>query len=144
MMRNMSVGDAPAVWDITVRSLGYDCEQDVVARQIAKIAADPHYVCLVWTDDTTGEVVAFLQAAAYETLHNEGGWDVINLAVAPERQGEGIGRALLGGFEAQVAAAGGRFVRLNSRLQRTGAHAFYERVGYQSKKVQKHFIKQLS
>jgi ribosomal protein S18 acetylase RimI-like enzyme len=144
MIRKMRVDDAVAVWDITTRSLGYDCAKDTVTAQIAKLEDDPHYLCLVWEDEATGEVLAFLQAAEYETLHSHGGWDVINLAVVPERQGEGIGRTLLSGFEEQIAAYGGRFVRLNSRVERTGAHAFYAQVGYDSDKVQKHFSKQLA
>ena len=143
MIRSMRHEDASAVWDITVQSLGYSCERDVVARQIEKLADDSQYLCLVWVDDASGEVCAFLQAMKYETLHNEGGWDVVNLAVLPSRQGRGIGRELLGAFEEQAARQGGRFVRLNSRMERIGAHAFYEHVGYTSTKVPKHFSKQL-
>lgn len=143
-MRAMRVEDASAVWDITTRSLGYVCEEHLVASQIEKLVHDPHYLCLVWEDEVSGEVEAFLQAAEYETLHNSGGWDVINLAVIPERQGEGLGRKLLAAFEELAAARGGTFVRLNSRVERTGAHAFYARVGYDSDKVQKHFAKRLT
>ena len=38
MIRSMRREDASAVWDITVQSLGYSCERDVVARQIEKLA----------------------------------------------------------------------------------------------------------
>ena len=143
MMRRMLSEDAPAVWDITVRSLGYDCVEDVVAGQVAKLVDDPHYLCLVWEDEASGQVVAFLQAEEYETLHNCGGWNVINLAVLPERQGEGIGRELLAAFEECARQRGGMFVRLNSSVSRTKAHAFYERMGYTGDKVQKHFSKEI-
>ena len=142
-VRPMREEDAWAVWDITTRALGYSCSEDIVRGQIAKLASDPHYLNLVWTDETTGEVLAFLQATEYETLHNHGGWDIINLAVLPERQQQGIGKALLAAFESIAKARGGRFVRLNSRLERTDAHAFYEHVGYDSSKTQRYFSKQL-
>lgn len=142
-VRPMRDEDAHAVWDITTRALGYSCSEEVVRGQIVKLASDPHYLNLVWTDETTGEVIAFLQATEYETLHSHGGWDIINLAVIPERQQQGIGKALLASFESIAKARGGQFVRLNSRLERTGAHAFYERAGYASSKTQRYFSKQL-
>lgn len=143
-VRPMRIDDAHAVWGVTTRSLGYACEEDTVARQIEKLVDDPHYLCLVCEDGPSCEVVAFLQAEEYETLHNSGGWNVINLAVAPERQGEGVGRQLLTAFEKVARQRGGTFVRLNSRMERTGAHAFYEHVGYESAKTQRHFSKRIA
>ena len=77
------------------------------------------------------------------TLHNEGGWDVVSLAVAPELQGRGIGKQLLAAVEERVRADSGTFVRLNSRVERTDAHGFYEHLGYTCDKLQKRFIKRL-
>lgn len=143
MIREMRIEDAHAVWKILTRSLGYDCNEDVVERQVERLASIPYHLCLVWLDDAVGKVAAFIQASEYETLHNTGGWNVINLAVAPERQGQGIGRELLFALEDRVRIRGGKFIRLNSRIERTEAHAFYERVGYVSDKTQRHFSKQL-
>ena len=44
---------------------------------------------------------------------------------------------------ADFAAAGADFIRLNSRIEREDAHAFYSRLGYCCDKVQKRFIKYL-
>lgn len=144
MIREMRLEDAPAVCDIFVVSLGYeDCMVDVVCGQIERLAADPSHIALVWADEETGKVQGFIHAERYDTLHNVGGWNVIALAVAPDAQGRGIGRALLSACEAKAKARGGTFVRLNSSLKRTGAHRFYEQVGYESNKTQKHFIKRL-
>jgi ribosomal protein S18 acetylase RimI-like enzyme len=49
----------------------------------------------------------------------------------------------LRGFEELVKGRGATYVRLNSRVERTSAHAFYERQGYVSDKQQKRFIKAL-
>ena len=144
LIRVMCAGDAPAVCSIFVTSLGYDdCTTDVVGRQIERLAADPQHIALVWTDEETGKVQGFIHAERYDTLHNVGGWNVIALAVALDAQGRGIGRALLSACEAKAKARGGTFVRLNSSIKRTGAHRFYEQVGYESNKTQKHFIKRL-
>ena len=68
---------------------------------------------------------------------------VIALAVLPGAQGRGIGRRLLEACEGHVRASGGTFVRLNSRMERTEAHGFYEHLGYACPKVQKYFRKRL-
>ena len=143
MIRQMRVDDAPAVHEIITNSLGYTCDEDVVRTNIRELASDDHYMSLVCEDDETREVVGFLHAARYDTLHKRGGWDVISLAVLPAHQGQGHGRELLESFEQEVRERGGRYVRLNSRVERAGAHRFYEHLGYDCDKQQKRFIKQL-
>lgn len=143
MIRKMLVEDAPEVYDIFTRSLGYDCELDVVRSRIAQLSDDPHHICLVFADDSSNKVIAFLHAERYDTLHNHGGYNVITLAVVPEEQGRGVGRRLLGAFEEMVASEGGSYIKLNSRVERTEAHGFYEHIGYTHKKTQKYFYKKL-
>jgi ribosomal protein S18 acetylase RimI-like enzyme len=53
------------------------------------------------------------------------------LAVAPERQGDGIGARLLRAVFAAAAAAGQRQVRLNVASDNPNAVKLYERVGMQ-------------
>ena len=88
--------------------------------------------------------MGFIHALRYDTLHSEGGWDVVSLAVVPAWQSRGIGRKLLEALEERVLAGGGSYVRLNSRVERTEAHGFYEHLGYDCDKTQKRFIKHLS
>ncbi len=142
MIRRMEVTDAPAVWQIITRSLGYDCSLETVERRIGTLAPDTHYLSLVWVNEGSQKVEGFLHACRYETLHRPGGWDVISLAVLPEAQGSGVGTELLAHFEDEARRLGGTYVRLNSRVERTSAHAFYEHRGYLCDKTQKRFIKQ--
>ncbi len=143
MIRRMQLQDADGVWEIISRSLGYRTDVDTVRTRIGELADDAHYVSLVWVDDADGMVRGFIHACRYETLHRTGGWDVISLAVLPEAQGTGIGRALLEAFEGVAREQGGAYVRLNSRVEREAAHGFYEHLGYSCDKLQKRFIKQL-
>ena len=143
MIRTPTPQDAPALWGIFTESLGYACTEDVIRKQIDALGGNEHCISLVWQDDETGRVGGFIHALRYDTLHNVGGWDVVSLAVAPDLQGRGIGRQLLAALEARVRAGTGTFVRLNSRVERTDAHGFYEHLGYTCDKLQKRFIKQL-
>lgn len=144
MIREMRVEDAAGVTEVFLTSLGYaDSREVVVAQRIAELSEDPRHYLRVWADDDTGDVRGFIHAVRYDTLHDKGGWDVIALAVLPGAQGRGIGRQLLEACEAHVRASGGTFVRLNSRMERTEAHGFYEHLGYACPKVQKYFRKRL-
>lgn len=142
MIRDVRPADAHDVWAIITQSLGYTSGEAVVRRRISYLAEDQRCISLVH-EDADGRVTGFIHALRYDTLHNEGGWDVISLAVLPAYQGEGVGKRLLGALEERVAACGGSFVRLNSRVERVDAHGFYEHVGYECDKLQKHFVKHL-
>jgi len=142
MIRAIEPTDASAVYDIITASLGYATSCDIVRERILQLACDPHYISLACEDDA-GVVQGFLHAVRYDTLHSVGGWDVISLAVRPDAQGMGIGKELLTALEERVRLAGGTYVRLNSRVERTDAHGFYEHVGYTCDKLQKRFIKHL-
>ena len=55
---------------------------------------------------------------------------VESVAVHPRCQGRGIGRALLHEAMRRAVAAGCYKLALTSNVSRTGAHAFYDRLGF--------------
>jgi ribosomal protein S18 acetylase RimI-like enzyme len=77
----------------------------------------------VWVtgDPPEGFVVAYAK---------EGDWHIENVAVAPEAQGRGIGRALIAGAEALGRAAGHDRVTLYTNRAMTGPLELYPRLGY--------------
>lgn len=58
--------------------------------------------------------------------------DLYWIAVRPDRQGNGLGRRLIGMAEAELRAAGGArlYVDTSSRPQYAATRAFYRRLGY--------------
>jgi ribosomal protein S18 acetylase RimI-like enzyme len=56
---------------------------------------------------------------------------VDNVAVAPERQGEGLGRALLEFADAEARRRGHRELRLSTNVVMTENQQIYPRLGYQ-------------
>ena len=142
MIRPMQPKDASVVWEIFQTALKYDCTLDMVCQRIQSLAHDPEHVVWVLTDDADSPH-AFIHAQRYRTLHDEGGYNVIALAVMPDDQGKGLGRELLTAFERFAKEQGAAYLRLNSRVERKNAHAFYEHLGYTCDKVQKYFKKVL-
>lgn len=72
-----------------------------------------------------GEVVATVMAG----LDGHRGW-LYYVAVAPGRQGSGLGRAAVAAGEAWLRAAGARKVQLMVRSTNAQVLGFYERLGY--------------
>ena len=61
------------------------------------------------------------------------------LAVSPDFQGKGHGRALMDALCEKGKAAGYTGIRINSGISRTEAHTFYRRLGCHAKADQKQF-----
>lgn len=75
--------------------------------------------------DGTRGPIAYIAAYA-----EDGAWFVENIAVAPEAQGRGLGRALLTATETEARAAGQSIIRLFTNVVMTENQALYTRLGY--------------
>ena len=67
--------------------------------------------------------------------------NVLGIAVKTEFCGKGIGSALMQAVENWAKSTHACGIRLVSGESRSGAHKFYEKCGYNSKKMQKNFKK---
>ena len=92
-------------------------------------AIDSHDAAVIVADDG-GELVGFV--TGYQDLHSVRfgyrAW-VEDLAVAPSRRSEGIGKALLDAAKAWARERGATHLELDSGDGRLDAHRFYEREG---------------
>ncbi len=143
MIRKIKVTDAESIKRINQQSLGYITTVELVEKQIVKFKEDKNHIILLFEDETTNDVIGYIQAERYESLCSEGGVNILGFAVLPEYQGKGIGKALLLAFEQEAKARGHQFIRLNSGEERTDAHYFYHHMGYHFDKLQKRFSKNL-
>ena len=121
-------------------ALGHRTAAELIKKNITKLASDDALYIAVYDD---GDVKGFIQAQRYDILYGESGYNIIALAVMPACQKRGIGKALLSALEYCAKQKGASFVRLNSRIEREDAHAFYEHLGYTCDKTQKRFIKNI-
>ena len=141
MLRALKATDVASIHEINKDALGYDFSPEETASQLTKLSQDSHHFLLGYEDDTSHELLGYVHAEVYESLYSKPGFNILALAVLPQMQGKGIGKALLQGLEQEAKGREYQFIRLNSADHRLGAHAFYERVGYTCDKVQKRFIK---
>ena len=141
MLRDLIATDVEAICEINKEALGYAFSSEETASQLARLSKDPHHFLLGYEDDASHELLGYVHAEIYECLYSNAGFNILALAVLPQRQGMGIGKILLEGLEQETKRRGYEFIRLNSADHRLGAHAFYEKVGYTCDKMQKRFIK---
>ncbi len=80
------------------------------ALEEVREATVPENICRAALDES-GELLGWIGG---QPVYDGKVWELHPLVVRPERQGEGIGRALVADFEAQVAALGGLTVMLGT------------------------------
>ena len=141
MLRDLIVTDVEAICEINKEALGYSFSSEETASQLARLSQDSHHFLLGYEDDASHQLLGYVHAEVYESLYSKAGFNILALAVSPQSQGQGIGKALLQGLEQEAIRRGYGFIRLNSADHRLDAHAFYEKVGYTCDKVQKRFIR---
>ena len=109
---------------------------ELVDEFLAKGAASGYQFLFAERGDRTLGYACFGHIAV--TAHS---FDLYWVAVRPECQKDGIGRALVRQVEAAVSAQGGKrvYAETSSREQYGPTRAFYERCGYQVDAVQDEF-----
>ena len=144
MIRIVQQRDAEAIKSICRSELGHITTVSLLRQRIKELSRNDHYYIRVFEDENTHQVLGFIQAEKYNLLYGENGWNIIALAVEEKAQGRGIGTQLLLSLETFAKEWGDTFVRLNSNMARTEAHAFYQHLGYHCDKTQKRFIKNMA
>jgi len=87
----------------------------------------------VFVAELQGEIVATYELLIMDNLAKRGRRSgvVEDVAVSPRLQGQGIGRAMMRHAQEQCRQAGCYKFVLSSGLQRTGAHDFYDALGFE-------------
>jgi len=136
IIRDARPEDAGAIAEISLVALGYaSTAEDTRRRLTAALKTPGHFIKVA--EGEAGRVVGFIHACDFATLYFDPLKYVMALAVTPDAQGRGVGRALLSTCEEWAKATGAVGVRLASGADREGAHAFYQRLGYVVRKDQK-------
>lgn len=139
-VRDMQLIDAEAINLLNTESLGYDISIEITKKQMEKLLINPnHHIFYIAEEEEL--VVGYVHAELYETLYSEPLLNVLALAVNQTYQKKGIGKQLMQKIEQAASERDLVGVRLNSGETRTGAHKFYESIGYSSDKNQKRFLK---
>ena len=139
-IRNARNYDADAIAGLC-GELGYPATRAQVVSRLAAVEAESR-ACVLVAEDASGTVAGWLHVAIRASLTNEPCAEIRGLVVAASSRGQGLGGALLRAAEAWAHARGCECLRVRSRVEREGAHRFYERAGFVRAKTQAVFGKE--
>ena len=143
-IRPAQLEDAAALQKLASQELGYDYPLEACQERLQALLADVQQILLVaCSQEAPKQVFGIVHASYYYSFYGDPAYNVMALAVDQAYQHQGIGRLLMQALESQALSKGVHHVRLNSASHRTGAHAFYESIGYDCYKTQKAFSKNL-
>ena len=86
-----------------------------------------------WGEPESHEAIWVIEGAAFarwSLVEAAMEAELLRVAVAPSKRGQGLARALLGGCETELAAAGIRELHLEVRVSNTAARALYAGAGW--------------
>lgn len=129
VVRDARASDAAALAQLCAQ-LGYPAEKtEAMPPRLARMTADDK--TRVFVAEAGGTVVGVATVHVRLTLNHEHPLAQLTLLVVDEtRRGQGVGRALVDRVEQFAQEWDCRRIVVTTALQRAGAHAFYDRIGY--------------
>lgn len=129
-VRHAVLADAPGI-AACLAVLGYDTPPALVAERLTAFAASVADAVFVADGPPGAPLLGVVSAHALPLFHTTGQLVRLTaLAVRADAQGRGVGRALMAAAEDWAWRAGARRVEVTSGDHRSGAHAFYQALGY--------------
>jgi len=128
-VRRAEAADAAEI-AVCLAALGYNTSTTLVAEKLSTLMGSSSDTVLV-ADDPTNGIAGVVSVHLLPLFHAAGNLArLTSLAVAPEHQRKGVGRALVGAAEAFAWEHDCRRVEVTSGDHREDAHRFYHALGY--------------
>lgn len=140
-IRPMTSADCEEVAAISAQ-LGYPATAAQIAHRVGLVMEQPANALFIAEDDDE-RMIGWLHIVGRVYLDADPFAQIGGIVVDERNRGQGVGRALLAQAEQWAAAHGYDEMRLWSNAARAGAHAFYERYGYEPVKTSYVFRKSL-
>lgn len=122
--------------------LGYPAGSPDIVRRFRALANLDGNALLV-ADDGPGGIVGWIHVTGRASLESEPFAEISGLVVREDARGRGAGRMLVEAAESWARRCGYAASRVRSNVIRSGARAFYEKLGYEIVKTQSVFTKRL-
>lgn len=140
IVRLADIADAPLLATLSAQ-LGYPADDETIKKRLIGLQQSPEHCVLV--AETDGTIVAWVHVHLYRLLESEPMAEIGGLVVDEKSRCCGVGRLLMARAERWAADHGCAAVSLRTNVTRAGAHAFYEKLGFERVKTQHTYRKRL-
>jgi len=139
-IRDYAVDDADALFELYRHwDRSRDFDRGEFMESLPEVLADPELRILVAIDGES--LCGYAQLSERRSLGHNASLRVDQLLVDKSKRSAGIGGALMARIEEIARDGCFATVSLHSQVQRSRAHVFYERLGYELKKISKYYEK---
>jgi N-acetylglutamate synthase-like GNAT family acetyltransferase len=129
-VRDATIADVPTLAAL-LGELGYPVAPETLTKRVERLLSSSDNRVLVATRSGESTPIGLLALHVMPVLHDEHDLAMIMALVITERaRGEGVGRALIEGATTVARERGSSRLFVTTHLRRAGAHAFYERLGF--------------
>ena len=139
-IRDAQISDA-ATLAALAGELGYPTTPAEMEHRLGVLCSDPRHKIFVAERDG---LMGWIHVALIDTLESESFAEIRGLVVTEVHRGSGIGAQLVAAAEQWANIKKCNRIRVRTNIVRVEAHAFYKKLGYESKKTQDVFDKSLS
>lgn len=140
-VRVATPADAPQIARLSGQ-LGYPTTPEEAVQRLAQLEGDARHAVYV-AESAPGQVVGWIHVEECHLIESYTRAEINGLVIEEGHRSRGTGRILMEHAEQWARARGCSAVVLRSNVIRNRAHAFYEKLGYQTLKTQKYFRKNL-
>ena len=140
-VRDAEMTDAAGLARLAAQ-LGYPTEPKEITERLSS-AKGPCQERVIVAVDGTNEVLGWTTVRIAVHIHSAAHAEISGFVVDQSTRGRGIGRLMMTEVERWSRENGLPAVRLNANITRTGAHRFYESLGFRIIKQQYAFRKDL-
>lgn len=141
IFRMMTPHDIEAVSNLA-GELGYPNKPESIAKRFTEISSHKDHAIIV-ADDDNAKVIGWMHLQVHLSLVTDPRVEIAGLVVSEQYRGQGIGQKFVDEAERWAELNGFNQLRLSSNIQRTDAHRFYHRLGFDNKKTSHIFTKSL-
>lgn len=138
-IREAKLEDIEAINQLNTYPLNHKYPLENAKEQLKYLLSSP--VNQLFVKERDGKVVGYIQLSEYVCTYEPKLMNVMALVVDEKTHGQGVGKSLLSHAEKWAKENDTQGIRLNSGVERTEAHKFYEHQGYERVKNQVNFRK---
>lgn len=142
IFRRPDLEDLDALDEVMLVISDKPADRQKMGELVEKINADPQKYLLVAEDSETGTLCGSLLGVVFEDICGDCRPILLieNVAVLERCQGKGVGRAMFEEIEKWGREMDCHYEILVSGMQRTGAHKFYQALGFDEVKGFKKYL----